>query len=63
MHKKHLAIGLCSGLQGSIQAPPDPLAGFKGATLWQGRESGEGTSGRRDHPPTTNSWICHCAIQ
>jgi len=23
-------------------------------------EKGRDKRGRRDHPPTTNSWICHC---
>jgi len=68
MHKKRLATGLPlrPGTRGAYSAPPDPLAGFKGATLRQGN-TGKGRAGkgqgekRQDGSSslTNNSWIRH----
>jgi len=55
MHKKRLVTQTRTG---SLQRSPDPLAGFKGAASRWGRDKRE--EGKRNRPPATNFWICHC---
>jgi len=66
MHKKRLATRLCPGPWGAYGTPLDSLNGFRGGHFVVGREPGgmEGTEEeRRDHPPTTNSWIRHYLLR
>ena len=56
MHEIRFRLGLCPIPRwGSLQRSPDPIAGFKGATLrqvrgWAGEEEGKGEGKGREGP-------------
>jgi len=39
MHQIQFRLGLCGSVVGAYSTPPDPLAGFKGAYIREGKGS------------------------